>query len=292
MAHLGIDIGGTQVALRAVLEDGGVRDSRFRWPDTRIVADDMDALADHIACAGWTEPVTSVGIAMPGAVDGTGHVVAWPCRPHWIGLDFDAQMGKLFSGSQVAHSDDGELAALAEAEAAGCADLVYLGVGTGVSGGLVVGGRSISADGRGACEVGHMIIDHYGQQCPCGRRGCVQSIASGPATLSRATRRRGGAVNFEELLGGLAQDQAWAVSAVDDGCKALAVAATNLIELLHPAKVVIGGCFAAAIDSYVDRVRTHATAYSRLSNTVSLIEPARLGGASALHGAVLLAQRD
>ncbi|TWP46940.1 ROK family protein [Lentzea tibetensis] len=294
MAYVGIDVGGTKVALRGEFSGGVTHESSFRWPNTRDVSDDLSALADHLATARaeWPEPITRVGIAMPATIDDSGHVVTWPSRSHWTALNFGALMDQLFPGVLVRHGDDGELAALAEAASADCLDLAYLGVGTGIGGGLVIGGRLAACSATGACEVGHMIIDRYGEPCVCGRRGCLQAVASGPATLNRAARRRGGEVGMAELRAGLRREESWAVSAVDDSCAAIAVATVNLMELLHPAVVVIGGGFAAAVDDFVHRVVEHAAAWTRPGMGTIDIRPAACGGLSSLQGAVLLARLD
>ena len=98
----------------------------------------------------------------------------------------------------VFYSATGNVAALAEAHAAGRPDLLYLGVGTGVGGGIVLGGRLLPGPSRGSCEIGHLIVDRSAARCDCGRRGCVQSVASGPAVLRRAARGRGAEVTFAE----------------------------------------------------------------------------------------------
>lgn len=234
-------------------------------------------------------PFTGVGVAVPATLDARGRVVAWPTRPSWVGLDLAGVLRGLFPAALVHCADDGDLAALAEADAAGCEDLVYVGVGTGIGGGIVLGGRSVPGARRGSCELGHLIVNQGGALCDCGRRGCVQAEASGPATLRRAAAERGAGVGFEDLRAAYADGTPWAVSAVAHSCAALAAALVGVAELVRPAAMVVGGGFAAGIPGLVQEVARRADALARPGHPVAPVRPAQLGGRSSLHGAVLAA---
>ncbi|KJY45019.1 kanamycin kinase, partial [Streptomyces sp. NRRL S-444] len=178
--HLGVDIGGTKVAFRVEAGAECVDESAFRWGPRHSADRDLAQLAHHVEQlrARLGVPLRAVGVAMPGTVDPAGRVTAWPSRPEWNGLDLDASLRALFPGAAVARADDGDLGALAEARESGCDDLLYLGVGTGIGGGLVLQGALCPGLGRGSFELGHVIVAMGGAQCVCGRRGCLQAIAS------------------------------------------------------------------------------------------------------------------
>jgi kanosamine 6-kinase len=292
-----MDVGGTKVALR-VERSGAAVGARpwqavFRWPETGGAAADMAALADALAAVPGSagDPVTSVGVALPAALDTGGRVLGWPNRPSWQGLDLHRQLGVFLPGAQVRVADDGDLAALAEARAAGCPDLVHLGVGTGIGGGVVLDGVMRPGTARGSCEVGHVIVDHRaGEPCDCGRRGCVQSLSSGRAVLRRASRRLGEEVDFDRLLAGWAARETWAAETIGESASALAAAATSLAELTHPDIITVGGGFAASLPGYVDEVRTRFTALRRPTGPAPRLRPAALGALSSLDGALLLAR--
>ncbi|MGW0791973.1 ROK family protein [Streptomyces sp. NPDC002911] len=289
-------MGGTKVALRAEHTDGTVRQAGFRWPRatdtaTHAVAD-LDLLARQVRelCAVAPDWPAGVGVAMPATLDAAGIVTAWPNRPGWTGLDVGAALREVVGTAEVLCADDGDLAALAEAHAAGRPDLLYLGVGTGVGGGIVLGGKLLPGPSRGSCEIGHLIVDRSGELCDCGRRGCVQSVASGPAVLRRAARARGTEVTFDELAQALAEGTPWAADAVREGCAALAAAAVGVSELLGPATVVVGGGFADGLPGFTGTVAAQTARLARPGHPPPTVEPARLGGLSSLHGAVLLAK--
>ncbi|MEU9143426.1 ROK family protein [Streptomyces sp. NPDC048349] len=290
--HLGVDIGGTKVAFRVEAGADCVDESSFRWDPRHSVDRDLAQVADHVAGLRRriAAPLRSVGVAMPGTVGPDGRVTAWPSRPEWNGLDLDESLRALFPEAAVAWADDGDLGALAEAEAAGCEDLLYLGVGTGIGGGLVLRGALCPGLGRGSFEIGHLIVDLDGAPCVCGRRGCLQAIASGPATLSRAARLRTAPATFEELRRALREGEPWAVTAVDRTCRALAAAVSGVQELVHPRLVLIGGGFAAGIPGLVPMVSERLAELARPGQPPLPVEPAALGGLSSLRGAVSLAR--
>ena len=292
MTYLGIDIGGTKVALRAEQDGRPAYEASFTWPASGGVAQDLDALGTHLKAVRerWGEPIERVGVAIPATVDAGGRVVTWPGRPTWVGLELPSALAELLPGVTVRWGDDGDLAALAEARAAGYADVVYLGVGTGVGGGVVLGGRPVPGLDRGSAEIGHIVIDRAGPACDCGRHGCLQAVASGPATLRRAARLRRAAVDSTDLREALGRREEWAVAAVGEACDALAAAVVSLNELLRPAVAIVGGGFAAAFPGFAEMVAERAARWARPGHPPPPVRPAALGGLSSLHGALLLAR--
>jgi kanosamine 6-kinase len=289
--YLGVDIGGTKVALRVETDAGRVvEETTFAWVPRHSAARDLAQLTEHVAALRTRlgAPLRAVGVALPATVRPDGRVTAWPNRPEWTDLDLDTALRPLFGDIPVAWADDGDLGALAEARAAACDDLLYVGVGTGVGGGLVLNGAP--CPGRGSFEIGHLIVDLEGARCTCGRRGCLQAIASGPATLQRATRLRGAPTTSADLRPALRDGEAWAVAAVDRTCRALAAAVAGVRELVHPQRVVLGGGFVAGVPEVVERVSSCLAELSRPGLTPLVVAPAVLGGLSSLRGAVSLAR--
>jgi kanosamine 6-kinase len=286
---LGIDFGGTKVALRSETDGGPVHQHTFRWRG-RGLESDLTQFAAEIAVFQRQVPdgFTGIGIALPATVGTDGLVTAWPNRPEWIGLELRPAFGSILGNTPMRWADDGELGALGEARALDCDDLLYVGVGTGVGGGLIAGGRLRPGPDRGSFELGHLVTDADGPLCRCGRRGCLQASASGPATLMRASRLRGAPVGFDELHQGLLAGQDWAVQAVDRSCHRLAVAITGVRELLHPGTVVVGGGFAAGLPGFVDTIARQVATLARPGVPAPVVRAALLGQESTLHGAVVL----
>ncbi|MGC0373845.1 ROK family protein [Streptomyces sp. SAI-229] len=280
------------MALKVTGQGAAVHESVFRWPVFEGTRQDLSTFAEGVRelCDGLTNDIEAVGVAVPATVDRSGTVVTWPGRPGWAGFDLAGSLGGLFPGIPVRYADDGDLAALAEAHEAGVRDLVHLGVGTGIGGGIVLDGRLCPGSGRGSCEAGHMIVDRAGPECDCGRHGCLQAVASGPATLRRAAALCGRDVSFTELRAALVHGRPWAADALEESCAALAAAAVSLAELVHPDRITIGGGFAAGLPDFVERVRRHAQRLVRPGGAPVVLADAALGGLSSLQGAVLLAR--
>ncbi|MFF8732408.1 ROK family protein [Streptomyces sp. NPDC015171] len=287
--RLGVDVGGTKVAFRARYGDGRTEESSFTWGPHRDAGRDLADLAAHLKAFPSLTDVRAVGVAMPATVGPDERITAWPSRPAWTGLALGPALRELFPGAAVAWADDGDLGALAEAYEADCPHLLYIGVGTGVGGGFVLDGAP--CPGRGSFEIGHLVVDQDGPECVCGRRGCLQATASGPATLGHAARLRGSPVAFDDLRTGLRDRLPWAVEALNRSARALATAIAGVSELLHPERVLLGGGFAAGIPDLLDAVTARLAALGRPGHPVPPLGPARLGGLSSLRGALLLAGR-
>ncbi|MDN3028511.1 ROK family protein [Streptomyces sp. S.PB5] len=291
--HLGVDIGGTKVALRVEADGECVDETVFAWRPRHSADRDLAQLADHVdeLREKLDAPLRAVGVAVPATVGPDGHVTAWPSRPEWTGTDLGGALRTLFPGTPVAWADDGDLGALAEARAAGCEDLLYVGIGTGVGGGLVMGGELCPGPARGSFEIGHMIVELDGPPCVCGRRGCLQAIASGPATLRHATRLRGSEVGYDVLRQGWCDGEPWAIAALWRTGRAVAAAAVGVQELLHPRLLLIGGGFASGVPGLPTLVADQLAELARPGMPQLEVGPAALGALSSLRGAVALARQ-
>ncbi|MFC5719521.1 ROK family protein, partial [Streptomyces gamaensis] len=175
--------------------------------------------------------------------------------------------------------------------AANCPDLVFLGLGTGLGAGLVLGGRLHRGPSGGAGEIGHLLTGvPDGPRCSCGRTGCLQSVASGSAVLARAGRARGRPVGPGAFRAGLAAGEPWARAAFEEAVAALAPAVVNLGELLECARVVIGGGFGSGVPGLVAAVARRAARYARPGREPPAVSRAVHGPEASLYGAMLLAR--
>ncbi|AGL19211.1 ROK family protein [Actinoplanes sp. N902-109] len=283
---MGVDIGGTKVAIRAEDGDRCGYESAFPWVPGHDAGQDLALLAERVAEVGL--PLRAAGVALPATVDAAGRVSAWPSRPSWIGLPAGEVFGAIFGAVPVAWADDGDLGALAEARAAGVSDLLYLGVGTGVGGGFVLGGALCPGPGRGSFEIGHLSVGARAG-CRCGRTGCLQAVASGPAILDRAARARRMPVTYQELCRA-AGTAPWAITALGTAYRALATAIVSVAELLHPRLVVVGGGFLAGVPGATAALNDQVAGLRRPGQEPLPVRAAALGGLSSLAGAVELAR--
>jgi predicted NBD/HSP70 family sugar kinase len=176
------------------------------------------------------------------------------------------------------------LAALAEAmsEEDDAGDLVYVRLSDGIGGGLVIGGRLI-AGGRGAAgEFGHVRVVADGRTCRCGKRGCLETVASLPAVVAAA-----GVADADALAAAVTAADPTAVAAVEAAADALAEVLADAALVLSPARVVIAGPLVRLAPSIVDRVAEVVAA--ELAGTGSgrpTVRAARLDDEDGVSGAI------
>jgi glucokinase/kanosamine 6-kinase len=277
---LAVDIGGTKAAVRARGAGGG-GDSGVvlvKWGPDATADDDLEQLAAAAAralrAAGAVRPRTTV-VALPATLDVHGRISRWPGRPSWRGRRLPAELAHRWGGPLAVH-DDALLAGYAEALARPCTGgMLYLGLGTGV-GGAWLPPRSATPAPRledlMPCEAGHLVVrPDDGRLCDCGRRGCLQAYASGPA-LHRSTTADG---------------RAAALAAVADAC-ALAVAGIG--ELLPFGTVVLGGGLGAAPVGLAAALTARLRHRIRHGSTLPEVTSAVHGAGASLQGALSLAE--
>jgi glucokinase len=305
---LGVDVGGTKVAVAAVA--GGEAQDAVEHPtaisSSAELLDGIEAVIREVISRRG-EPA-AIGVGVPSQVEfATGRVVASVNIPlAWIPLR--EELGSRF-GVPVYVDNDANCAALAEAQIANCDDLVMLTLGTGVGGGVIIGGRIFrGATGLGA-ELGHFSIDAHGPACPgrCPNFGCVEALCSGTALERDATElgrdrpdsRLGGVyakegkVSGRDAVAAAGDGDTDAVELFEELGRNLGVALAGYINVFEPEHLVIGGGLSRAADLFLDSARKEAERRA----LPALFEKVRIGlakgGADAgVIGAGVLAQQE
>jgi glucokinase len=270
MVHVGIDVGGTKCLGVAVDEHGAIVDHQIRGTPrgTGSLSRLVDTLVDIAASLG---PPDHLGVGVPGLVTRSGVLRAAPNLDEVAEFDIAAAL-RARVDCPVAVDNDATCATLAEwryGAGRGCSDLVLVTLGTGIGGGLVMGGRLQRGANGFVGEYGHMVVDPDGPPCPCGRRGCWERYASGTglASLAREAVIGRRADRVLELAGGDAEavrgemvqiaareGDAGAVQIVDQFARWVAIGLVNLTNALDPAMFVLGGGLAAGADLYLDPI--------------------------------------
>jgi glucokinase len=208
---LGIDIGGSKVALALADAQGRVR-SRLRRPtepsgdaraDLARISADARRLVAEAGLA--SSDLAAVGVSAPGPVDPLrGELVDPPNLPGWGRVPLRDWLREEL-GAPVEVANDANAAALAEwryGAGRGFEDLLYLTMSTGVGGGLVLGGRLHAGALGNAGEIGHLPIEWDGEACACGLRGCLEAYVGGAAWTRRLRRIAPERGRVAELAGG------------------------------------------------------------------------------------------
>jgi glucokinase len=308
---LGVDLGGTKI-LTALVDGRGrvMQRARIATPSggPAAVVDGIVQTVESVTGQAGVDvrAVAGLGVGAPGPMDpDTGVVFEPPNLPGWHDVPLGAMLLQRL-GVPAHVENDANAAALGErwvGAGAGVDDLVYITVSTGVGGGLIFRGRLYHGVSGTAGEVGHMVIDPNGPPCPCGRHGCLEAMASGPA-IARAARAAVLAgqptsldrIAPEEIDARAVADAAREGDAVARAVYARAAAAlgagiTNLVNLLNPAMVIIGGGVAETGDLIFGPVRriVKQEAFERPAAAVQIVA-AVLGGDAGVVGAAAVAK--
>lgn len=257
---MALDIGGSSVRC-AYVGSSGVRVHRLAWSSTQTASDDWFQLTRWFQLL--PRRVEQLVVAFPGLLQ-EETVVSWPNRPHWEGVNLVQRLQGVVHSDALRLDDDANLAARCSRSLFGKHDALFVSVGTGIGGSLVIGGSTFRGVHGHACEIGHTIADSGIQtRCPCGRRGCLQLIASGRGMLNRLRERHPNLREAEvsEMLRA-EHPEATAVAVLNEGARALARAVCNALTLFDVDHVHAGGGvmsnqryseeFSAALQEYED----------------------------------------
>ncbi len=307
---IGLDLGGTKCLGLAVGPDGTIL-AEHRVPTPveggEALLDTMAAVATDVGVAARAPGIGSVGVGAPGLVDAGGVLRFAPNLRRADGLEIGAGLAARL-GVAVQVDNDVTCAAYGEwaaGAATGTGDALLVALGTGIGGGLVVGGRLARGAHGYAGEIGHMVVDTHGPPCPCGQRGCWERFASG-AGLGRLAReaaaaglapgvvaRAGGDcedVRGEHVTDAAQEGDLGARAILDEFARWLALGLANLTNILDPARIVVGGGLVDDAALWLDATRS---AFSKLIMAAEVrpevpVVPALLGSRAGAVGAALL----
>jgi glucokinase len=275
---IGVDVGASTVAAGLVCPDGTIlATAQAPTQGEGPVVDTITTLIDRaLALAGERGlRVGGIGVGLPGLVDfDKGFMRSIPHA--WLPELGDLPLGSLIherSGHPVFVDNDVNALALGEwmfGLGRGAASLVTVAIGTGIGGGLILGGRLVRGHLNTAGEIGHVAVSLTGPACVCGAVGCLATYVAGGMMSERARERlarypdstllakAGG--DPERISAGLLFEAAaggdrLARAVVDEACEALAVGIGTLVNLLNPEVIVITGGVAASLAPLQDDIR-------------------------------------
>lgn len=252
----------------------------------------VGAMLEKIDCGG--EDVLGVGLGIPGPIHRqTGTIGSLTILPGWAGVRVADDMSRRLS-LPVLVENDANLGVLAEftwGAGRDCSTLAYLKLATGIGAGLIIEGRLFRGIGGTAGEIGHTTLDENGDICRCGNRGCLETVAGGPAIAELLRRTYGDeARDSEWVVARAVEGDAACVRALADAGRHVGVALADLCNLINPQRIVVGGSIGAAGDLLLDPLR-ESVRRRGIPTAVEDVEivPGQLGARAELLGAVALA---
>jgi glucokinase len=261
-----VDIGGTKIAVGIVTNDGKVL-SRMQAPtDPERYAAGIDLIASMLretASQAGVE-ITGIGIGSTGPVDPIrGEFGDVDFLPGWRGKSPVKDLASMFN-LRVALENDGDAASLAEAGWGAGRNrkrLIYITVGTGIGGGIILDGQLYRGVDGAHPEVGHQVLDPSGPACSCGFRGCWESLAAGPAMAawfeSHAPadypHRQG--ITAKRICELAREKDVVALQVVEREAYYLGLGLANLINLFTPDAIVLSGSVMKSSELFLDRIR-------------------------------------
>ena len=312
MVYIGIDVGGTGVQVGVVSEQGQIlaTDSfptGVGRPYQEMVQDMVRCTKSAVTKAGLTlEDVKSIGLGIPGIADAKTGTVIFCTNLGWRDIPLRAEIQK-YIDKPVYIDNDATVAGLAESVAGVSANTdssVFLTLGTGVGGGIIIHGKVWSGSHGVGSEIGHMILKMGGEPCTCGNHGCVERYCSATAIIRMAREAVKEHPESAILTGAKGDPANINAKIVFDAAKAsdpvgmqvfreyvsyLAQAISNIIQFLDPEVIALGGGVSKAGDFLLNAVREEVPHYLLYKNIpAARIELAKLGADAGIIGAAML----
>jgi glucokinase len=310
---IGLDMGGTNIRCAAVSASGKVgvlrRAPAHADASASLVAENIvqqvRALEDEARRRGMGAP-QAIGVAVPGPLNvHTGTVMAAPHVAAWHAFPLRTRLEEAL-GRRVAVENDANAWALGEfwrGAARGHRDVVLLTLGTGVGGGVIVGGRLVHGRNGMAAELGHVAVEPAGMPCDCGVRGCLESYASASGIrklIERevAPRRRlprryldeEGNFSVRGLTRAAQRGDRVALRTFATAGHYLGIAIASFVNIFNPDLIVIGGGVAGALRfmRHTMRVQVRARAFAAMAADMRIVRAA-LGPTGGVVGAAYAA---
>ncbi|MEV5334101.1 ROK family protein [Streptomyces werraensis] len=297
-----LDIGGTKIAGALVDREGRIlaraqRPTPAREDGDTVMAAVGAVIADLAASPLW-ERAGAVGIGSAGPVDASAGTVSPVNVPGWRDYPLVAKVRDAAGGLPVELIGDGVAITAAEhwqGAARGHDNALCMVVSTGVGGGLVLGGRLHPGPTGNAGHIGHISVDLDGDPCPCGARGCVERIASGPNIARRALENGwrpapDGDTSAAAVAAAARAGDPVALASFERAARALAAGIAATATLVEIDIAVIGGGVGKAGEVLFAPLRKALTQYATLSFVQRLtVVPARTGTDAGLVGAAAAA---
>lgn len=311
---LGIDLGGTTVKFAILTLDGEIQQ---KWSiKTNVLDDGIHIVNDIIASIKHRmdlyqmrkDDFIGIGMGSPGVIDREKGTVIGAYNLNWETIQPVKEKIEKELGIPFAIDNDANCAALGERwKGAGenNPDVTFITLGTGVGGGIIAEGNLLHGIAGAAGEIGHITVDPNGFECTCGKRGCLETVASATGVVRVARQMSeefagdsviksmiddGQDVTSKNIFDAAKEGDHFSLLVVDKVCFYLGLATGNIGNMLNPSDIVIGGGVSAAGDFLLDRVQNYFNQFTfpQIHETTHL-KLAQLGNDAGVIGAAFLA---
>ncbi|KRK90814.1 ROK family glucokinase [Companilactobacillus futsaii] len=314
---IGVDLGGTTIKF-AILTDKG--EIQQKWSiETNILSDGqliipdiIDSINHHIKMYDMSvDQFDGIGLGSPGTINHEKGTIKGAFNLNWTNEVYPVRDIEKGTGLPVVIENDANVAALGERwQGAGnnADDVVFVTLGTGVGGGIIANGKLIQGQNGAAGEIGHVTVDPNGFMCTCGKRGCLETIASATGIVrvarDRASEYAGNSklkamlddgqdISAKDVFDLAKKDDDLAMMVVDYVCDSLGFVLGNIANTLNPKFVVIGGGVSAAGDFLLNKVdkAMRKNEFATIKDSTEL-RLASLGNGAGVIGAASLIKVD
>ncbi|MGH2316468.1 ROK family protein [Planococcus sp. SE5232] len=295
---IGVDIGGTKVAVAAVDEQGtiicqSVIPTNLQIPPEAMIVEIQQEIRRIIEKSGvLMAQLMGIGIGAPGPLDSRNGLIS--CPPNlqtWVDIPIRELIGRSFP-VPILLENDANAAALAEkwiGAATENENFIYITVSTGIGAGIIAEGQLLKGLKGNAGDIGHTVIDPSYGKCACGQSGCLESIASGTAIAKRASEILGEKVTAKEVFHLYQEGNSQIIEYMQEVFKVLGVTAVNMINTFDPEKLVIGGGVSEFGEPMFDSIRQYVQRYAlNPTGRKTEVVAAKLGQQAGVIGAAAL----
>jgi len=312
---IGIDLGGTSVKFAVLSFDGEIQ---YKWrietninnDGKNIVPSIIESIKENLEQYRITSnDILGIGMGSPGAINGKEGTVIGAYNLGWKTLQRVKEQIESAIGIPFYIDNDANVAALGElwkGAGEGDTDVIFVTLGTGIGGGVIVQGNLVHG-ASAAGELGHIIVDPDGYVCTCGNQGCLETVASatGIVRLAKdlAKEFKGdsslkliideGSNITSKMVFEQAKDDELARIVIDKFSYYLGLASGNIVNILNPNTIVIGGGVSAAGEMLIENVEKYFLKYTfpPLRSTTKL-KLAKLGNEAGVIGAAWLVRKS
>ncbi len=311
---IGIDIGGTKIDVGVIDTSGKILERMRIWTN---VHEGLNVIVQNIYDAiekitnGLKTSICGIGIGAPGQVDVKNGIVLFAPNLRWK----DVELKKIIHEKYrlpVEIENDANCGALAEARlgaGSGSNNLIWITIGTGIGGGIIIDGNLIQGAGFAGGEIGHMTMKKNGPVCGCGNKGCLEALAAGPAIIHQIRKAINSGTqtvilkmidnDLNKITVGIASNAAdtgdsLSLKVLNRAGEYLGIGVANLDNILNPEVIILGGGVMEAAGHRLLKIIKNTVQNRALSVAKNnlRIELSKLGNDAGLIGASLLIQRS